>query len=278
MKKKLLPEKPFSSFKRSLIAVAMSPSLLPEPKFQPDPEYDGRRKGVRGVLLGPPGSGKGTQATRMKEHFCVCHLSTGDLLRAEIANQTELGKKIKGTIDAGQLVKDETVLEMVANSLDTNPDCKNGFLLDGFPRTVNQAQELDKMLERRGEPLDAVVEFAIDDSLLFRRICGRWFHLASGRSYHEEFHPPKVHGIDDITGEPLVRRADDNPQTLKKRLKAYHAQTMPLVDYYSKQNLHKAVDASLDSKTIFQNIANVFVEMKAFKDGLGEKQRVASNL
>jgi len=255
----------------------MSPtSLLPEPKLQPDPQYDGRRMGVRGVLLGPPGSGKGTQAPKLKEHFCVCHLSTGDLLRAEIANKTELGKRIKGTIDAGQLVKDETVLEMVAKSLD-KPECKYGFLLDGFPRTVNQAIELDKMLDRRGEPLDAVVEFSIDDSLLERRICGRWFHLASGRSYHEDFHPPKVHGIDDITGEPLVRRADDNPETLRKRLKAYHAQTMPLVDYYSKQNLHKSVDASLDSKTIFQNIANVFANMKAFKDSLGEKQQ-ASNI
>jgi len=253
----------------------MSP-LLPEPKLQPE-EYDGRRRGVRGVLLGPPGSGKGTQAPKLKEHFCVCHLSTGDLLRAEIANKTALGNRIKSVIDAGQLVKDETVLELVSKNLD-KPECQNGFLLDGFPRTVTQAQELDKMLDSRGEPLDAVVEFAIDDSLLFRRICGRWFHLASGRSYHEEFRPPKVQGVDDVTGEPLIRRADDNPETLRKRLKAYHDQTSPLIDYYSKQKLHQAVDASLDSKTIFHDITAVFIGMKAFKDSLGEKVSAASGL
>ena len=119
------------------------------------------------------------------------------MLRAEISKKSAIGLKVKGIIDAGKLVDDQTVLELVATNLD-RPDCKNGFLLDGFPRTVKQAEELEKMLEERGQPLDAVVEFRIDDSLLFRRICGRWFHLASGRSYHEEFRPPKVQGFDDV--------------------------------------------------------------------------------
>jgi len=244
-------------------------SLLPFPKLVKAEEYEPHQgRGVRAVLLGPPGSGKGTQAPKLKEHYCVCHLSTGDLLRAEIAQKTALGLSIKKVIDAGMLVKDEAVLELVSTNLD-KPECKNGFLLDGFPRTVRQAEELDKMLDRRGEPLDAVVEFSIDDSLLVRRICGRWFHLASGRSYHEEFRPPKVQGVDDVTGEPLVRRADDNPETLVKRLKAYHSQTSPLVHYYSKQKIHTAIDASTDPKSIFNSITAVFDGMKAFSESLG---------
>jgi len=248
-------------------------SLLPFPKLVKAEEYEGGRqgRGVRAVLLGPPGSGKGTQAPKLKEHYCVCHLSTGDLLRAEISQGTALGLSIKKVIDAGMLVKDDLVLELVSTNLD-KPECKNGFLLDGFPRTVRQAEELDKMLDRRGEPLDAVVEFSIDDSLLVRRICGRWFHLASGRSYHEEFRPPKVQGVDDITGEPLVRRADDNPETLKKRLKAYHSQTSPLVQYYSSKKIHTAVDASRDPKSIFQGITAIFDGMKAFSESLGQPQ------
>lgn len=253
----------------------MSSVVWPFPKFRLNAEDDyqgGSRRGVRAVLLGPPGSGKGTQAPKLKEHYCVCHLSTGDLLRAEISQKTPLGLSIKKVIDAGMLVKDEAVLELVSLNLD-KPECKNGFLLDGFPRTVRQAEELDKMLERRGQPLDAAVEFSIDDSLLVRRICGRWFHLASGRSYHEEFRPPKVQGVDDVTGEPLVRRADDNPETLKKRLKAYHSQTSPLVEYYSNKKIHTAVDASTDPKSIFKSITAIFDSMKAFSENLGEQRQ-----
>lgn len=133
----------------------------------------------------------------MKE-YCVCHLATGDLLRAEVAKQTPLGKEIKTEIDAGRLVNDELVLRMVEANLE-RPECKNGFLLDGFPRTTVQAEKLEELLEKRNEPLDCVIEFKIDDGLLFRRICGRWFHLKSGRSYHEEFYPPKVPGKDDVS-------------------------------------------------------------------------------
>merc|ERR1712107_744462 len=145
---------------------------------------------------------------------------------------------------------------MVSDNLD-KPECKNGFLLDGFPRTIGQADKLDVMLDKRKEPLDSVVEFAIDDSLLVRRICGRWFHLASGRSYHEEFHPPRVPGVDDITGEPLVRRNDDNEEVLVKRLEQYHSLTSPLVEYYKKRGLHHRVDASQSANSVFAEIQKI---------------------
>jgi len=223
------------------------------------------QKGIRGILLGPPGAGKGTQAPRLKHYFGVCHLATGDLLRAEVSKDTPLGKEIKAVIDEGKLVSDELVLQMVSDNLD-RPDCRNGFLLDGFPRTVPQAQKLDSLLEKRKDMLDTVIEFDIDDSLLVKRICGRWFHLSSGRSYHEEFKPPKTPGVDDVTGEPLVRRADDNPDTLRKRLQAYHTQTTPLISYYSSQNIVRKIDASTDQHKIFECIKNAFEEMKALRD------------
>jgi adenylate kinase len=219
--------------------------------------------GIRAVLLGPPGSGKGTQSSRMQKFFSVCHLATGDLLRAEVTRGTPLGREIKQIIDAGRLVDDELVLKMVSENLD-QPKCANGFLLDGFPRTVGQANKLEVLLEKRKQPLDAVVEFGIDDSLLVRRICGRWFHLASGRSYHEEFHPPKVSGIDDISGETLIRRADDNPETLKHRLATYHNETAPLVDFYKKRNLLTRVDAAEKTNIIFEDIKKIFANANDF--------------
>jgi adenylate kinase len=151
----------------------------------------------------------------MKE-YCVCHLATGDLLRAEVARKTPLGKDIKTEIDAGRLVNDELVLRMVSDNLD-KPECKNGFLLDGFPRTTVQAEKLEALLEKRQEPLDCVIEFNIDDGLLFRRICGRWFHLKSGRSYHEEFYPPKVPGKDDVSKHAKHRILGLNHQATRSR-------------------------------------------------------------
>ena len=229
-----------------------------------------RRNGIRAVLLGPPGSGKGTHAQRLKHYFDVCHLATGDLLRKEIAKETLIGKEVKKIINSGQLVSDEVVLTLVSQNLDQD-ECKSGFLLDGFPRTVRQARNLDYLLEQRNEKLDAVIQFDIEDSQLIKRICKRLFHLPSGRSYHEDFAPPKRPGVDDITGEPLVRRADDNITTLSKRLLAYHEQTQPLIQYYSSQNILGKIDASLkDQNVIFTNIKEILEDKRKKRRQINE--------
>lgn len=217
---------------------------------------------LRMILMGPPGAGKGTQAPKIKEKFCVCHLATGDMLRSQVAKKTALGRAAKKIMDEGGLVSDEIMVGMIKNELDNNTQCKNGFILDGFPRTVHQADRLDSMLANRGEKLDHVVQLEIDDALLVARITGRLVHPASGRSYHRIFNPPKETMKDDVTGEPLIQRSDDNAETLKKRLVTYHQQTKPVVEYYKGKDIWKGVDASQEPGVVWRQLLGIFGEKK----------------
>lgn len=198
------------------------------------------------ILVGPPGCGKGTQSPKLKTENCLCHLATGDMLRAAIKNKTPVGLKAKAAVDAGALVSDEIVVNVVEEAIKA-PECRTGFVLDGFPRTVGQAKMLDQMLEKKGVKIDKVLNFDVPDSLLVERVTGRLIHPASGRSYHEKFAPPKVEGQDDVTGEPLIRRKDDNAETLKARLAAFHAETTPVVKYYSSKVANIKADLPQDN-------------------------------
>ena len=184
---------------------------------------------MRLILLGGPGAGKGTQANFVKEKFQIPQISTGDMLRAAVKAGTDLGLKAKEYMDSGGLVPDDVIIGLVKERI-TEKDCENGFLFDGFPRTIPQA---DAMKEA-GVAIDAVVEIDVPDDEIIKRMSGRRVHLASGRTYHIVFNPPKVEGKDDETGEPLIQREDDQEATVRKRLDVYHQQTEPLVDYYKK--------------------------------------------
>ncbi|WPK24814.1 hypothetical protein PUMCH_002105 [Australozyma saopauloensis] len=211
-------------------------------------------KSIRMVLIGPPGAGKGTQAPNLKDKFCACHLATGDMLRAQVAAKTDLGVEAKKIMDKGGLVSDEIMVNMIKSELENNKECANGFILDGFPRTIPQAEKLDSMLDDRKTPLEKAVELKIDDELLVARITGRLVHPASGRSYHKLFNPPKKEMTDDETGEPLVQRSDDNEDALKKRLVTYHKQTEPIVDYYRNKGIWSGIDASQKPTTVWADI------------------------
>ena len=184
---------------------------------------------MRIILLGGPGAGKGTQASYIKGRFNIPQISTGDMLRAAVNEGTELGLQAKQVMESGGLVSDEIILGLVKDRI-AKEDCVNGFLFDGFPRTLAQADSL----KTQGVEIDYVVEIAVDDDEIIKRMSGRRVHLASGRTYHITFNPPKEEGIDDETGEQLIQRDDDKEETVRERLNVYHHQTEPLIDYYSK--------------------------------------------
>lgn len=213
---------------------------------------------MRLLLLGPPGAGKGTQAERIAAKYGVPHLSTGDMLREAVAADTEVGRQAKSIMDAGRLVPDDVMIRLVAERI-AQPDCAQGFLLDGFPRTIAQAEALDRLLEERGQALDLVLQIAVDDEALVERISGRFACASCGAVYHDKFRQPKVSGVCDVCGSrDFVRRDDDKPETVRARLEAYHAQTAPLLPYYRDKGLLAVVDgmAEIDrvSAEIFEKI------------------------
>ncbi|CAM6038329.1 unnamed protein product [Sphagnum compactum] len=205
------------------------------------------------ILIGPPGCGKGTQSPFIKEEYCLCHLATGDMLREAVAKQTKLGLEAKQAMEAGQLVSDDLVVGIINDAL-KRPACAKGFILDGFPRTVVQAEKLSAMLAKHGQEINNVFNFDIPDSVLEERITGRWVHLASGRSYHSKFAPPKVAGIDDVTGEPLFQRKDDNAEVLRKRLDAFHTQTVPVIEYYTEKHKVTTLEANAPTSEVSRQI------------------------
>jgi len=203
------------------------------------------------ILLGPPGAGKGTQARRLQERHRLVQLSTGDMLREAVAAGTELGRRAKAIMERGELVSDEVVISIISERLDAD-DVRDGFILDGFPRTLAQARALDALLAEKDMRLDAVVEMAVDDEALVKRITGRYSCAKCGKGYHDEFERPKVEGVCDACGSTeFVRRADDNEETVRSRLAAYHEQTAPLLPYYRDRGVLKTVDgmAGIDEVT-----------------------------
>lgn len=207
---------------------------------------------MRVVFLGPPGAGKGTQARLLHERFGIAQISTGDLLRGNLARGTKLGKEAEGYMHRGQLVPDALVIEMIAHELER---ARDGFVLDGFPRTVAQAEALDALLARRRSPLDAAIFFSGDRSALVARLAARWTNPRNGRTYNALTNPPKVAGVDDEDGGELVQRDDDCPETVAKRLEVYDVQTRPLVEYYRGAGKLVEVDALASVKSVAERIA-----------------------
>ena len=205
------------------------------------------------ILLGPPGAGKGTQADLLCKEFNIPKISTGDMLREAIANQTDLGKEVSSILDSGALVSDEIIGSLLEERL-SNDDCANGYLLDGVPRTLGQASILEKM----GIEFTNVIEIKVDDEVIVNRMSGRRVHPQSGRNYHIDFNPPKKEGIDDLTNEPLIQREDDKPETVLKRLDVYHEETKPLSDFYKKVSdggslVYSSVDGSKSVSEVFND-------------------------
>ena len=211
------------------------------------------------ILLGPPGAGKGTQATTIVKEYHIPHISTGDIFRENIKNGTELGKKAQEYMNKGELVPDDLVIEIATDRL-AREDCHQGFLLDGFPRTVHQAEELDEFLEGRGDKVHHVLNISVAKEELIRRLIGRRVCKNCGATYHIETMKPKVEGVCDVCGGELVQRADDNRETVENRIDVYEQQTMPLIDYYEKAGVLVHIDGSLGLENVFAKIREVLGE------------------
>jgi len=220
------------------------------------------KKNIHIILLGPPGCGKGTQAQKLIREFGFVQLSTGDMLRAAISKGTEIGMQAKSIIDKGELVSDEIVIGIVRDRI-FSTECECGYMLDGFPRTLAQAEKLDQILSDRNQKIDVVFRLCVPDDMAIRRIAGRRFHITSGRSYNIEFNPPKIEGRDDITGEKLVQREDDKEEIVQSRLNTYHELTEPLVRYYQKQGIIKAIDGAGSPENIYAEIKKSLNEVPA---------------
>lgn len=211
------------------------------------------------IMLGAPGAGKGTQAKKIAEKYEIPHISTGDIFRANIKNGTELGNKAKTYMDQGLLVPDELVVDLVVDRV-KQEDCTNGYVLDGFPRTIPQAEALDTALAAIGEKIDYAINVEVPDENIIRRMSGRRACVACGATYHLVHIPPKSEGLCDTCGSELILREDDKPETVEKRLNVYHDQTQPLIDYYTKKNVLVEVDGTVDMADVFAAIVKILGE------------------
>lgn len=211
---------------------------------------------MRIIMLGAPGAGKGTQAKKIAEKYNIPHISTGDIFRANIKNGTELGVKAKSYMDQGLLVPDELVVDLVADRIQQD-DAKAGYVLDGFPRTIPQAESLDAALAKMGEKIDYAIDVEVPDENIINRMSGRRACVKCGATYHLQYAKPKADGVCDVCGEQLILRDDDKPETVQKRLAVYHQQTQPLIDYYEKQNALKEVDGTKDMEDVFADIVSI---------------------